>query len=210
MILLLTFTKNDKKFKWKKKNTQRYSPHGDSSHYRDRKRGRNTSEGRAERKDSWKGMKIFIWRLRADSRLRKDSAPRKDALISAYDGYVSQSETPTRPHSAPSTPIVRLIYVFSRVIRSPIPLRSPRRRGSVAMAMPGVPAPNRRAPTPSRRRPCEDEKDDNNWWGKQGATPGVVRGRTDRSAVSRWSGGVKSTIEKRRVSPAATRKFIAG
>lgn len=107
-------------------------------------------------------MKIFIWHLRADSGLRKDPAPRKDALISAYDGYVSQSETPTRPHSAPSTPIVRLIYVFSRVIRSPIPLRSPRRRGSVAMAMPGVPAPNRRAPTPSRRRPCEDEKDDNN------------------------------------------------
>lgn len=43
--------------------------------------------------------------------------PRKHALISAYDGYVSRSETPTRPHSAPSTPIVRLIYVFSRVIR---------------------------------------------------------------------------------------------
>lgn len=115
-----------------------------------------------ERKDSWKGMKIFIWRLRADSGLRKDPAPRKDALISAYDGYVSQSETPTRPHSAPSTPIVRLIYVFSRVIRSPIPLRNPRRRGLVAMAMPGVPAPNRRARTPSRRQPCEDEKDDNN------------------------------------------------
>jgi len=77
----------------------------------------------AGRKTSRKGMKIFIWRLRADSGLRKDPAPRKDALISAYDGYVSQSETPTRPHSAPSTPIVRLIYVFSRVIRLPIPTR---------------------------------------------------------------------------------------
>lgn len=108
-----------------------------------------------------KGMKIFIWRLRADSGLRKDPAPRKDALISAYDGYVSQSETPTRPHSAPSTPIVRLIYVFSRVIRPPT-LARPRRRGSVAMATPGVPAPNRRAPTPRRRRSYEDEKDDNN------------------------------------------------
>lgn len=77
---------------------------------------------------SRKGMKIFIWRLRADSELRKDPAPRKDALISAYDGYVSQSETPTRPHSAPSTPIVRLIYVFSRVIRPPIPTRPSSKR----------------------------------------------------------------------------------
>lgn len=86
-------------------------------------------EARAGRtRPSRKGMKIFIWRLRADSGLWKDPAPRKDALISAYDGYVSQSETPTRPHSAPSTPIVRLIYVFSRVIRPPIPTRPSSKR----------------------------------------------------------------------------------
>lgn len=131
---------------------------------REREREKRRHRG-TERKCFWKGMNIFIWRLRADSGLRKDPAPRKDALISAYDGYVSQSETPTRPHSAPSTPIVRLIYVFSRVIRLPVllpALRSPRRRGSVAMTTPGVPAPNRGAPTPRRRRPYEDEKDDNN------------------------------------------------
>lgn len=72
---------------------------------------------------------------------------RKHALISAYDGYVSRSETPTRPHSAPSTPIVRLIYVFSRVIRPH--LGQPSSKGSVVMATTSVPTPNRGAPTMS-------------------------------------------------------------
>ena len=55
---------------------------------------------------------------------------------------------PLGPISAPSTPIVRLIYVFSRVIR-PHLWANPRRRGSVAMATSSVPTPNRRAPTTS-------------------------------------------------------------
>lgn len=94
-------------------------------------------------------------------------------------------------HSAPFRPInphsafnLRVFASYSppRLPSRSLPsLRSPRRRGSVAMATPGVPAPNRRAPTPRRRRPYEDEKDDNNWWGRGRRVPlercaGVLHG----------------------------------
>lgn len=100
------------------------------------------------------------------------SLSRKRVLISAYDGYVSRSETPTRPHSAPSTPIVRLIYVFSRVIR-PLHLwptlveggRSPWRRGAFRRPIVGR--------LRRRRQPCEPvrnaiiidgERRERGWW----------------------------------------------
>ena len=112
-------------------------------------------------------------------------------------------------HSAPFRPINPHSAFNLRVFASYSPsLHGPRRRGSVAMTTPGVPAPNRRTPTPCRRRPYEDEKDDNNWWGR--LPGGSVRRCANRwSAVSR-DAGVKSTIEKRRVSSATVRKFIAG
>lgn len=103
------------------------------------------AEKRRERGKRRKKRGFFCEHLRAGP---NQPWPRKHGLISAYDGYVSRSETPTRPHSAPSTPIVRLIYVFSRVIRPP-PWPTPRRRGSVAMATRSAPTPNRGAPAMS-------------------------------------------------------------
>lgn len=178
-------------FKRKETYLRRYSPE-DSSHYRkdEGRRGRERGRGRTR---SRKGMKIFIWRLRADSGLRKDPAPRKDALISAYDGYVSQSETPTRPHSAPSTPIVRLIYVFSRVIRPSHPYtalveegRSPWRRRASRRPIVGRLHRVDVGPTRTRRTIIIDG---------EGRVPSGARGW---SVVSRDVAGIKSTIEKRR------------
>lgn len=95
--------------------------------------------------------------------------PGKHALISAYDGYVSRAGIPTRPHSAPSTPIVRLIYVFSRVIRPHPAVGEPGRRGSVAMVT--ATPPDAQSPsaydetrTMFTISPTMPHEDDNNWW----------------------------------------------
>lgn len=195
----------NRRFFQERTNPGGYSP-GGSSHYHEEPEGSATFPyGR--------GMKIFIWRLRADSGLRERTLPsRKDALISAYDGYVSQSETPTRPHSAPSTPIVRLIYVFSRVIRPPPPTcalveegrSSWRRRASRRPIVERL----RRVdvgPTRTRRTIIIDGVVGRV---RPGVRGGARRGRRFRVRARGREAGVKSTIEKRGFHQPALRSSL--
>jgi len=192
-----------------KKHLQRYSPE-ESSHYWEK--GRSDTERWREGNVSERDENFY---LAFTSRFRAAEGPcPKEGRFNIRLWRLCFTVWDT--HSAPFRPINPHSAFNLRVFASyspSHPYTAPRRRGSVAMTTPGVPAPNRRAPTPRRRRPYEDEKDNNNWWGRKGAT-GVGGGADRWSAVSRDVAGVKSTIEKRCDSPvvavAAVRKFIAG